>query len=104
MDRRLLPLVIGLREPKDCVMTVHSFTLILDLDYATEDQMDAIAAASDELMLSSSDGVAFVSVDRPADTLDSALRSAIADVEHALPGVHVLRAEVDRADLDAPTA
>jgi hypothetical protein len=36
--------------------------------------------------------------------LDSALRSAIADVEQALPGVHVLRAEVDRADVDAPTA
>lgn len=85
-------------------MAVHSFTLILDLDYATEDQMDAIAATSDELMLGSSDGVAFVAVDRPADTLDSALHSAIADVEHALPGVHVLRAEVERADLDAPTA
>jgi hypothetical protein len=42
-------------------------------------------------MLGSSDGVAFVAVDRPADSLDSTLRSAIADVEYALPGIHVLR-------------
>jgi hypothetical protein len=26
-------------------MAVHSFTLILDLDYASDEQMDAIAAA-----------------------------------------------------------
>lgn len=85
-------------------MAVHSFTLILDLDYASDEQMDEIAAAGDDLMLGSSDGVAFVAVDRPADRLDHALRSAISDVERALPGVQVLRAEVDRADLNSTTA
>lgn len=85
-------------------MTMHSFTLILDATYATDAQMDAVAAASDELMLCSSDGRAFVAVDREADTLDIALRSAITDVETALPEMRVMRVEVDRADLDAPTA
>jgi hypothetical protein len=104
MDERFSRLATERTERKGRAMAVHSFTLILDLDYATDEQMDAIAAAGDDLMLGSSDGVAFVAVDRAADTLDNALRSAITDVEHALPGINVVRAEVDRADLDAPTA
>ena len=85
-------------------MTMYSFALVLDAAYATNPQMDVIAAVSDELMLGSSNGRAFVAVDREADALDIALRSAITDVETALPDVRVLRVEVDRADLDAPTA
>lgn len=85
-------------------MTVHSFTLILDLDYATDEQMDAVALVADDLMLGSSDGTAFVAADRVAGSLDAALRSAIADVERALPGSMVLRAEVDRTDLEAAPA
>ena len=41
---------------------------------------------------------------READTLVSAPRSAITEVETALPDVRVVRVEVDRTDLDAPTA
>lgn len=37
-------------------------------------------------------------------SLDSAMRTAIADVERALPDVRVVRAEIDRTELDAPTA
>lgn len=85
-------------------MTVHSFTLILDATYATDAEMDAVASVSDELMLCSSGGRAFVAVDREADTLDTAIRSAITEVEAALPDIRVVRVEVDRADLDAPTA
>lgn len=86
-------------------MIVHSFTLILDLDYATDEQTDAVALVADDLMLGSSEGTAFVAVDRVASSLDAALRSAIADVEHALPNSVVLRAEVDRTDLEtAPAA
>jgi hypothetical protein len=66
--------------------------------------MDQIAAAGDDLMLGSSDGVDFVAADRPAHSVDHALRSAITDVERALPGVQVLRAEVDRAGLNTTTA
>lgn len=62
-------------------MTMHSFTLILDATYATDAQMDAVAAVSDELMLCSSGGRAFVAVDREADTLDTAERSDITEVE-----------------------
>lgn len=94
----------GRRSVEGRPMTMYSFTLVLDAAYATDTQMDAIAAVSDELMLGSSNGRAFVAVDREADTLDIALRSAITDVETALPDVRVLRVEVDRADLDAPTA
>jgi hypothetical protein len=36
--------------------------------------------------------------------LDAALRSAITEVETALPDVRVVRVEVDRTDLDVPTA
>jgi len=35
--------------------------------------------------------------------LDAALRSAITEVETALPDVRVVRVEVDCADLDVPT-
>lgn len=36
----------------------------LDLDYATDEQMGAVALVADDLMLGSSDGTAFVAVDR----------------------------------------
>lgn len=79
-------------------MTMHGFTLILDATHATDAQMDAVAAISNELMLCSSGGRAFVAVDRKEDTLDTALRSAISDVETALPDTRVVRVEVERAD------
>jgi hypothetical protein len=74
---------------------VHRFTLTLDLDYATEAQMDAVAEVADDLMVGSSGGVAVVACDREAGTFEVAVRSAVADVGRALPGVRVLRVDVD---------
>jgi hypothetical protein len=63
----------------------YEFTVILaNLDVMTTDLAEALfVAGCDDGHPWSSDGVAAVTFDRKADSLESAIRSAIADVQKA---------------------
>jgi hypothetical protein len=75
-------------------MTLYDFTLILSgADVMTEDMAEAIVAAGcDDGSPGSSEGTAFVVMHRQADCLETAIRSAIADVQRA--GFSVLKVEI----------
>lgn len=64
---------------------VYEFTVVLaDHDLMTPDMAEALfVAGCDDGHPWSSDGVAAVSFDREAESLESAIRSAIADVQKA---------------------
>jgi hypothetical protein len=66
-------------------MQTYTFTVILgEQTEMTEDLAEALAAAGcDDGLAGSSSGVAAVIFDREAESLEQAVRSAIADVEKA---------------------
>ena len=66
-------------------MHTYTFTVILgDRTEMTEDLAEALAAAGcDDGLAGSSSGVASVIFDREAESLEQAVRSAIADVQKA---------------------
>ena len=66
-------------------MHTYTFTVILgDRAEMTEDLAEALAAAGcDDGLAGSSNGVASVIFDREAESLEQAVRSAIADVQKA---------------------
>ncbi len=66
-------------------MPIYTFTVVLgDQTEMTEELAEALAAAGcDDSLAGSSDGVAVVIFDREADSLEQAVRSAVADVQKA---------------------
>ena len=78
---------------------IWSFTLHLkDVKVFTEDQVNQLyEAGCDDGTLSSSKGCSQISFDREALTLETAIRSAIADIQKT--GMHVDRLEIESGDL-----
>jgi hypothetical protein len=83
-------------------MALYAFSVILkDESELTEDLAEALAAAGcDDGASRSSEGVVSVDFDRDADSLEHAIRSAVADVQKA--GYRVARVEIE-ADALAET-
>lgn len=75
---------------------MHQFDLVLTgLDIEVEvEKLDAFERRVEDMTFASHDGVTRVAVEREADSLAAAIRSAIADVE-SIPGVRVERVEPD---------
>jgi hypothetical protein len=81
-------------------MTEYEFTVILDVPETTEEQDEALAAAGClDGTISSRDGVAKIDFDREAPSLESALRSAVADIEKAACGIGIVKVEIGHAAL-----
>jgi len=80
-------------------MHTYSFKVILgDRAEMTEDLAEALAAAGcDDGLSGSSGGVAEVIFDREAESLEQAVRSAIADVQQA--GCRVAHVEIAPEDI-----
>ena len=76
-------------------MKMYDFTLVLaDLAELTDDQADALfEAGCDDATPVSRDGHAFLHFAREAESLEHAIRSAIADV--ARSGLHAARVEME---------
>jgi hypothetical protein len=81
-------------------MKRHEFTLFLSgLTEITADAANALfEAGCDDASPASCDGVVWIAFHREADSLDAAIRSAMADVQKA--GFHVERLEIERGALD----
>ena len=77
-------------------MQTHEFTLILSgLDAISEDAANSLfAAGCDDATPCSRDGVAYVHFDREAESLEDAIRSAMANVRAA--GFDVARVESEQ--------
>ena len=84
-------------------MKTFEFDLVLGgVSEVTEEVANALfEAGCDDGTPHSCDGVAYVAFDRDADSLESAIRSAVANVESA--GYTVARIQIDRNDLPAET-
>ena len=80
-------------------MQTYTFTVVLgDQAEMTEDLAEALAAAGcDDGLAGSSGGVASVIFDRQAESLEEAVRSAIADVQKA--GCRTAWVRIDAQDL-----
>jgi hypothetical protein len=76
-------------------MPVYSFSVVLrGIDVISDDLAETLfAAGCDDGSPFSADGVAEVGFDREADSLESAIRSAIADVQKA--GCVVEKVEIE---------
>jgi len=83
-------------------MPVYAFTVILkDESELTEDLAEALVEAGcDDGSSKSCEGVVSIDFDREADSLEQAIRSAVADVQKA--GYRVARVEIE-ADALAET-
>jgi len=83
-------------------MHTYTFKVILgDRTEMTEDLAESLAAAGcDDGLSGSSGGVAEVIFDREAESLEQAVRSAIADVQKA--GCRVARVEIEPEDFPMP--
>lgn len=62
-------------------MKIFEFTITIDQYVEDLDVVDAFYGKTGDASLAGSDGKTLVHFDREADTLDEALRSAIADVQ-----------------------
>lgn len=84
-------------------MQTFGFTLILaDQDYMSEEMAEAIyKAGADDSLCHSGNGIAGVDFDREAESLEAALRSAVADVKAAGFGVHHIELEPEALSLPA---
>ncbi len=80
-------------------MPTFDFKLVLDQVEIDEAQADALYARCKDGTLVTAGSVTYMDFDRQANSLDEAVRSAIADVNAA--GYHVARIEID-ADSLAP--
>lgn len=74
-------------------MATFDFKVVLDQNDIDEAQSDALYAHCKDGTLITSGGVTYVDFDRQADSLDQAVRSAIADINAA--GFHVTRIEIE---------
>lgn len=75
----------------------YEFTLILNGDVSDEGADKLYEAGCDDGSILSRENVTMVQFDRESQTLDSALNSAIRDVEQA--GFAVARVEIDRDEV-----
>lgn len=75
--------------------TVHSFTLILDgADPLTDENLDRLfEAGCDDATFGARAGQFHAEFDRAAPSFGEAVRSAVRDVERAVPGLRVVRVE-----------
>ena len=82
-------------------MQTYTFTVILrDQSEMTEELAEALAAAGcDDGLAGSSNGVAAVIFDREAESLEQAVRSAVADVQKA--GCRAAWVKIEAEDLVA---
>jgi len=72
-------------------MKTYEFILVLpDID---DDTADAIYGKCDDSSVGKSSGTTYVAFDREAESLESAIRSAVADLNNI--GVHPLRIEME---------
>ena len=76
-------------------MPTFDFKLVLDQVEIDEAQADALYARCKDGTLITAASVTYMDFDRQANSLDEAVRSAIADVNAA--GYHVARIEIDAA-------
>lgn len=85
-------------------MITHEFSLILaDVEVMTLDIAEALfESGCDDATPHSGDLIAMVDFDREADTLEAAIRSAVADVNAA--GFRVSRIEIEPESLVTQTA
>ena len=81
-------------------MHKFEFTVFLKgLTEITEDAANALyEAGCDDASPASCDGMVWVTFHRKADSLDTAIRSAVSDVQKA--GFHVARLEIEGAAID----
>jgi hypothetical protein len=81
-------------------MTRQQFSLIMSgVAKLTPRLADALyEATGGDVELSMTDGVAYLEFERSAESLDVAIKSAIADVEGAGVGVRVIRVESESAN------
>ena len=82
-------------------MKTYEFTVILsEVDVMTDAMADALyqAGCTDGSRFSG-EGIAAVGFDRQAASLETAIKSAIADIERA--GQHVARVEIDSEEIAA---
>jgi len=80
-------------------MRTFDFKLVLEQAEIDEAQADALYARCKDGTLITAVGETYMDFDRQADSLDEAVRSAIADINAA--GFHVARVEIE-ADSLAP--
>jgi hypothetical protein len=73
------------------------FRLVLEQSKIDEAESDALYARCKDGTLMTTTGVTYVDFDRHADSLEEAIRSAIADVQAA--GFHAVRVEIDTDNL-----
>jgi len=81
------------------VMPTFDFKLVLDQVEINEAEADGLYSRCKDGTLITAAGVTYMDFDRQADSLDEAVRSAIADTNAA--GFHVARIEIE-ADSLAP--
>lgn len=75
-------------------MKTYEFSIILKTAEITDEQCDALYdTGCDDGTIITRDGVALIAFDREADSLEDAIRSAVADVGSA--GFEVARIEMD---------
>jgi len=75
-------------------MTTHEFSLILAASRVNDDQVNALYEAGlDDGTVSTSQGVTRIDVSRQSESLESAIRSAIGQVNAA--GLTVARVEIE---------
>lgn len=84
-------------------MPEHEYTfalLVAGLDLDDDTQCDAyFAAGLDDSVLEDRDGLALATFFRTTSSPDSALKSAITDIEHGVPGARVLRVDEQLVNL-----
>jgi hypothetical protein len=76
-------------------MTTHSFTLYFaGPDILTDENFDALfEAGCDDALFGERDGAQYGDFDREAKSFSDALRTALRDVQKAVPGLRVVRVE-----------
>lgn len=78
-------------------MTSFDFRLVLDPGDFDEAEVEALYARCQDGTLITAGGISYIDFDREADSLEEAVRSAIADVNAA--GFRVARVEMDADNL-----
>jgi hypothetical protein len=75
-------------------MNTYEFSLVLTTDSLTDDECERLyAAGCDDGTIVTRNNVTHIAFDRQADTLESAIRSAAADVRSA--GFNIRRVEME---------
>jgi hypothetical protein len=78
-------------------MTIFDFKLVLDQVEISEAEADALYGCCKDGTLITASGVTYMDFDRQANSLDDAVRSALADISAA--GFRVTRVEIEADSL-----